>query len=97
MRQLAFNKIHFNIINFFQVERKFLDAYRVGVIYWPCVQTVNFTYIQPKNQVVFTSIFSFIWTTFLAWVKYVEDSNFADGHHDVLTRPFDTLFHFHDH
>lgn len=79
------------------MENKFLDAYKVGVIYWPCVQTVNFTFIPGKNQVVFTSVFSFIWTTFLAWVKYVEDSKFDDGHHDVLTKPFDTIFHFHDH
>ncbi|XP_073824036.1 pasang lhamu isoform X1 [Musca autumnalis] len=64
-----------------EVATKFLDAYRVGVIYWPCVQTVNFALIPVQNQVVFTSFFSMCWTTFLAYVKYMEMPNVDVDHH----------------
>lgn len=52
-----------------EVVDKFWDTYKVGFFYWPMVQTVNFSLVQPKNQIVVAGFFSLIWTTFLAYVK----------------------------
>ncbi|XP_055905614.1 mpv17-like protein isoform X1 [Eupeodes corollae] len=66
-----------------EVRNKFFDAYKVGVIYWPCVQTVNFTFIPQRNQVVFTSFFSMLWTAFLAYTKYLEIPDVDLEHHVI--------------
>lgn len=55
-----------------QVRTKFFDTYRIGAVYWPVVQTFNFTFIPVKNQVVFTSFFSMLWSSFLAYMKHLE-------------------------
>lgn len=55
-----------------QVAAKFFDTYKVGVIYWPIVQTFNFTFIPVRNQVVCTSFFSMMWSAFLAYMKHLE-------------------------
>ncbi|GAB0093225.1 SYM1 [Sergentomyia squamirostris] len=55
-----------------EVQEKFFDTYKVGAIYWPCVQTINFTLVPQKNQVVFVSIFSMLWSSFLAYMKHME-------------------------
>lgn len=51
---------------------KFFDTYRVGAVYWPVVQTINFSFIPVKNQVVFTSFFSMLWSSFLAYMKHLK-------------------------
>lgn len=51
---------------------KFLPSYQVGFIYWPIVQTMNFTFVPQKNQVVVAGFFSLFWTTFLACVKHLD-------------------------
>uniref|UniRef100_A0A1B0DNN7 Uncharacterized protein n=1 Tax=Phlebotomus papatasi TaxID=29031 RepID=A0A1B0DNN7_PHLPP len=55
-----------------EVKDKFFDTYKVGAVFWPCVQTVNFTLIPQRNQVVFVSIFSMIWSSFMAYMKHTE-------------------------
>lgn len=55
-----------------QVKEKFWDTYKVGVIYWPCVQTVNFAFVPARNQVIFVSFFSMLWSTFMAYMKHME-------------------------
>lgn len=55
-----------------EVRAKFFDTWKVGVVYWPLVQTFNFACIPMHNQVVFTSFFSMIWTSFLAYMKHLE-------------------------
>lgn len=52
-----------------EAQNKFWDTYKVGFFYWPCVQTVNFALVAPKNQIIVAGFFSLIWTTFLAFVK----------------------------
>ncbi|XP_053698820.1 mpv17-like protein [Sabethes cyaneus] len=52
-----------------EVQNKFWDTYKVGFFYWPVVQTVNFSLIRAKNQIIAAGFFSLIWTTFLAYVK----------------------------
>ncbi|KAL9888721.1 pasang lhamu isoform 1-T7 [Glossina fuscipes fuscipes] len=64
-----------------EVSMKFFDAYKVGFIYWPIVQTYNFAFVRPKNQVVVSSIFSTLWTAFLSYVKYVELQRKDGKHH----------------
>lgn len=48
---------------------KFWDTYKVGFFYWPMAQTINFSLVPQKNQIVVAGFFSLIWTTFLAYVK----------------------------
>lgn len=57
---------------FWQVKEKFFDTYKVGVIYWPIVQTVNFGFVPARNQVIFVSFFSMVWSTFMAYVQHLE-------------------------
>lgn len=35
----------------------------------PIAQTINFACVKPKNQVIYVSFASLIWTTFLAYMK----------------------------
>uniref|UniRef100_A0A1A9W7W4 Mpv17-like protein n=1 Tax=Glossina brevipalpis TaxID=37001 RepID=A0A1A9W7W4_9MUSC len=65
-----------------EVSAKFFDAYRIGFVYWPIVQTYNFAFVRPKNQVVVASFFSILWTAFLSYVKYVELQQ-KDGQHHL--------------
>lgn len=55
---------------YLKVFGKFIDTYKVGVIYWPTMQTLNFSFVPVKNQVVCTSFFSMIWSAFLAYMKH---------------------------
>uniref|UniRef100_A0A336LKG7 CSON010383 protein n=1 Tax=Culicoides sonorensis TaxID=179676 RepID=A0A336LKG7_CULSO len=55
-----------------EVKRKFPDTWKVAVCVWPVVQTINFTFIKEKNRVPFVSIASLMWTTFLAYMKQLE-------------------------
>ncbi|EAT39052.1 AAEL009112-PA [Aedes aegypti] len=52
-----------------EVMDKFWDTYKVGFFYWPMVQTINFSLVPAKNQIIAAGFFSLIWTTFLAYVK----------------------------
>lgn len=53
----------------YQVANKFLTVYSIGFVYWPIAQTINFAWVKPRNQVIFVSVASLIWTTFLAYMK----------------------------
>lgn len=55
-----------------QVSHKFYDTYKVGVVYWPSVQTLNYSFVPVRNQVVCSSVFSMIWSSFLAYEKHLE-------------------------
>ncbi|KAL4708485.1 hypothetical protein ACJJTC_014093 [Scirpophaga incertulas] len=52
-----------------EVREKFWPTYKTGVIFWPLAQTLNFYFISDKNRIVFVSMASFVWTTYLAHVK----------------------------
>ncbi|XP_055587277.1 mpv17-like protein [Uranotaenia lowii] len=54
-----------------EVSSKFWDTYKVGFCYWPVVQTLNFSLVPPRNQILAAGVFSLIWTTFLAFVKHL--------------------------
>lgn len=56
----------------FQLKEKFFDTYKVGVVYWPIVQTVNFAFVPARNQVIFVSFFSMVWSTFMAYIQHLE-------------------------
>ncbi|XP_037026586.1 mpv17-like protein [Bradysia coprophila] len=55
-----------------EVKDKFFDTYKVGAVYWPIAQTINFKFVSAKNQVVCTSFFSMMWSSFLAYMKHLE-------------------------
>lgn len=61
-----------NFALFFQVANKYIDTYKVGMAYWPTVQTLNFAFVPLKNQVVCASFFSMLWSSFLAYEKHLE-------------------------
>ncbi|CAD7093708.1 unnamed protein product [Hermetia illucens] len=63
-----------------EVRAKFLETYRVGMVFWPIVQTVNFTFIPAKNQVIFTSFFSMLWSAFLAYMKHLQQETSHEDH-----------------
>lgn len=55
-----------------EVKMKFWSTYKVGVCIWPILQTVNFLLIPERNRVVYVSICSLVWTSFLAYMKALE-------------------------
>lgn len=54
---------------FEEVKQKFWPTYKVGVCVWPVLQTVNFIFVPEHNRVVYVSFCSFMWTSFLAYMK----------------------------
>lgn len=55
-----------------EVKQKFWPTYKVGVCVWPVLQTINFLLIPEHNRVVYVSICSLVWTSFLAYMKALE-------------------------
>ncbi|XP_034837138.1 mpv17-like protein 2 [Maniola hyperantus] len=55
-----------------EVKEKFWPTYKVGAIFWPTAQTINFYLVSEKNRIVFVSVASFVWTTFMAHMKAKE-------------------------
>lgn len=37
-------------------------------MYWPVVQTINFTFVPDRNRIVFVSLCGLLWVIFLAFV-----------------------------
>ncbi|XP_053619588.1 mpv17-like protein 2 [Plodia interpunctella] len=52
-----------------EVREKFWPTYKIGVVFWPTAQTINFYFISEKNRIVFVSAASFVWTVYLCHVK----------------------------
>ncbi|VVC87885.1 unnamed protein product [Leptidea sinapis] len=52
-----------------EVREKFWPTYKIGVVFWPTAQTINFYFVSEKNRIVFVSCASFIWTIYLAHMK----------------------------
>ncbi|KAF9798170.1 hypothetical protein SFRURICE_019680 [Spodoptera frugiperda] len=52
-----------------EVKEKFWPTYKIGVFYWPLVQTLNFYFIAENNRIIFVSAASFIWTVYLSHMK----------------------------
>ncbi|XP_033213152.1 mpv17-like protein [Belonocnema kinseyi] len=62
-----------------QVQQKFWPTYKIGVCVWPILQTVNFLLVPERNRVVYVSICSLMWTSFLAYMKSLEDKKLIIG------------------
>lgn len=43
--------------------------FKMGVKFWPIVQTLNFALVPEKNRVVFVGLASFVWTTYLSFME----------------------------
>ncbi|KAG7155079.1 PXMP2/4 family protein 4-like [Homarus americanus] len=48
---------------------------KVGVCFWPVVQTINFAYVAEKNRVVVVSMASFLWTIFLSYMHHLDQES----------------------
>lgn len=57
-----------------ELRLKFWPTFKVGICVWPIVQTINFSMVPERNRVVFVSIISVLWTTYLAYMKSLEDT-----------------------
>lgn len=55
-----------------EVREKLWPTYKVGLVFWPTVQTLNFYFISEKNRVVFVGAASFVWTVFMAHMEAKE-------------------------
>ncbi|XP_068086134.1 mpv17-like protein [Anabrus simplex] len=55
-----------------EVKTKFVPTYKFGIMIWPVLQTINFALIPERNRVPFVSLCSFMWTSFLAYMKQLE-------------------------
>ncbi|XP_038219590.1 mpv17-like protein 2 [Zerene cesonia] len=55
-----------------EVREKFWPTYKIGVVFWPTAQTINFYFVSEKNRIVFVSAASFVWTIYLAHMKAME-------------------------
>ncbi|CAH2096966.1 unnamed protein product [Euphydryas editha] len=58
-----------------EVKEKFWPTYKVGVVFWPTAQTINFYFVSEKNRIVFVSVASFVWTIFMAHMKAKRQTN----------------------
>ncbi|XP_011494624.1 PREDICTED: mpv17-like protein [Ceratosolen solmsi marchali] len=61
-----------------EVKVKFWPTYKVGVCVWPILQTINFFFIPERNRVIYVSICSLMWTSFLAYMKALESKRTKD-------------------
>uniref|UniRef100_A0A182W7Z3 Mpv17-like protein n=1 Tax=Anopheles minimus TaxID=112268 RepID=A0A182W7Z3_9DIPT len=52
-----------------ELKLKFPQTYKIGLTFWPFIQTINFAFIPERNRVTFVAACSFVWTVFLASVK----------------------------
>lgn len=44
----------------------------MGICVWPILQTINFVLIPERNRVVYVSVCSLAWTSFLAYMKSLD-------------------------
>lgn len=58
-----------------EVREKFWPTYKIGVVFWPTAQTLNFYFVSEKNRIVFVSAASFVWTVYLAHMKGKQQKN----------------------
>ena len=52
-----------------ELQRKFLPTYVTACLFWPGIQAVNFALVPPQFRVLMVSTSTFVWLTFLSFVK----------------------------
>ncbi|XP_013118422.2 mpv17-like protein [Stomoxys calcitrans] len=52
-----------------EVKNKFIPTYKVGLYFWPILQTINFSMVPERHRLVYLSLCSLMWTIFLAYMK----------------------------
>ncbi|KAL4236950.1 hypothetical protein ACF0H5_005336 [Mactra antiquata] len=55
-----------------EVKEKFLTVYLLDWCVWPPAQFFNFFFLPPKARVVYVSLITLAWNTFLSWMKHRE-------------------------
>ncbi|XP_076674585.1 mpv17-like protein [Andrena cerasifolii] len=69
-----------------EVKQKFWPTYKIGVCVWPVLQTINFFLIPEHNRVVYVSFCSLIWTSFLSYMKALEQKRIEALKNDSNTK-----------
>lgn len=59
-----------------EFRRKFIEVYKADWSFWPAAQAINFFYVKPEYRVVYVSIATLVWNTFLSYMKH------RDQHHE---------------
>lgn len=54
------------------VNSKFLPSWKVGICFWPVLQTINFCWVPEKNRVPYVSMCSFVWCCFLSYMHQLQ-------------------------
>lgn len=58
-----------------EVKEKFVSTWKIAVMVWPVLQTINYCVIPAKNRLIFVSFAGLVWTTYLAYIKYVKNKS----------------------
>ncbi|KAL5276318.1 hypothetical protein ACFFRR_001889 [Megaselia abdita] len=61
-----------------EVKNKFFPTYKVGLCVWPILQTINYSFVPERNRLIYVSVCSLIWTSFLAYVKQMDAAHLAE-------------------
>ncbi|XP_046481343.1 mpv17-like protein [Neodiprion pinetum] len=75
-----------------EVKQKFWPTWKTGICVWPILQTINFTLIPERNRVVYVSVCSLMWTSFLAYMKSLEKSQLTNNN-KLEIDPIETMQH----
>jgi len=52
-----------------ELRSKFLPTYATACCFWPGIQALNFALVPPQYRVLMVSTSTFVWLTFLSYVK----------------------------
>ena len=52
-----------------ELKKKFLPTYATSCLFWPTAQFINFVFVPSVFRVVYVSTGSFVWLTFLSYIK----------------------------
>lgn len=51
----------------------FLSTYSAELVFWPAVQTLNFSKVPVRHQLLVVNTFSLLDAAFISWVGHQED------------------------
>lgn len=91
--RISFNRFYTVLINRVYLTNVFhILFFQTAICVWPILQTINFTLIPERNRVVYVSVCSLMWTSFLAYMKSLEtkEKKIAEESQSVEKSPQET-------